>query len=317
MPASRVLNRELIKQHVNRIQPKGTTNLFSGMGNAAEQLINAKTPQHLSRVLLLTDGEANEGITEYADIIAQARDLRARGMTISTVGLGIEYNEELLSAVAKHTRGNYYYIDSIDAIPAVFDKELKDLFGTVAIGTRLRLRLAEGCELSRVFGYEAAKGSAAAGGSAITIDLPDLASGQPLPVLIQLASKAHQPARYRLAQAELEFTYFGQTQKQALKADFVCEFTEDRDAIMGGIDPVVEAVMREKDVIANLQRAAALMKSDVGTATMIIQQAQTQLAAAGKVDDATMVGTALIKIQSGAVEDATKTLSAANFELER
>lgn len=312
MPASRVLNRELIKQHVARIQPKGTTNLFSGMSTAAEQLLAAKTPQHLSRVLLLTDGEANEGITEYSDIIAQARDLRMRGMTISAVGLGIEYNEELLSGIAKSTRGNYYYIDAIDRIPEVFDRELKDVFGTVATGARLKLRLADGVELTRAYGFEAAKG-----GSMVTIDLPDLTSSEKLPVLVQLALRPHPAARYRVVQSELEFTYFGQTQRQSLRADLVVEFSTDKDAIMGGIDPVVEAAMRERDIAANLRRAAQMMGSDAGTATMIIQQAQQQLNASGRTEDATLVGTALLKLQQGAVDDATKTLSVAEFELER
>ena len=96
----------------------------------------------------------------------------------------------------------------------------------------------------------------------------------------------------------------------------VIEFSNDKDAIIGGIDPVVEQVMREKDIVANLQRAAAMMHSDVGTATMIIQQAQAQLSAAGRSEDATMVATALGKLQRGDVEDATKTLSVAEFELE-
>jgi Ca-activated chloride channel family protein len=316
MPASRVLNRELIKQHVNRIQPKGTTNLFSGMGTAAEQLLAAKTPQHLSRTLLLTDGEANEGITEYADIVALARDLRGKGMSISTVGVGVEYNEELLSAVAKHTRGNYYYIDAIDRIPEVFDRELKDLFGTVATNVILRLKLSENVELARVYGHEAGKGSSGFGQTA-TIELPDLSTGEQLPVLIQLAVRPHQPARYRLVHSELEFKYFGQNERQTLKGDFIAEFTDDKDAILRGVDPVVEAAMRERDIAANLKRATAMLDSDVGTATMIIQQAQQQLSAAGKNEDATLVGTALMKIQRGNVDDATKTLSVAEFELNR
>lgn len=316
MPASRVLNKQLIKDHVARIRPKGTTNLFSGMATAVEQLMAAKTPQHLSRTLVLTDGEANEGITEYSDIIAQVRDFRARGMCISAIGLGIEYNEELLSGIAKTSRGNYHYIDSIDMLPRVFDKELKDLFGTVATGVRLRLSLPDGVELTRVYGYESGKGSSGHG-STVSIDLPDLASGESLPVLLQLALRPHGAARYRVASSELEFTYFGQQQRQSLRGDFVVEFTTDKDRILAGIDPIVEAAMREKDIAANLSRAHALMTRDVGTATMIIQQAAQQLNAAGKTEDATLVGTALLKLQRGDVQDATKTLSVAEFGLER
>lgn len=312
MPASRVLNRELIKQHVDKIRPKGTTNLFAGMATAAEQLLTAKAPEHLSRVLLLTDGEANEGIVEYHDIIAEARNLRARGMTITSIGLGIEYNEELMKGIAKNTRGNYYYIDAIDQIPEVFERELKGIFGTVATSVTLRLKLAEGVELGRVYGYEAAKG-----GRTVSVDLPDLASGEGLPVLVQLSLKPHPRARFRVAESELSFKYFGQDERRTVHGDMVLEFTGDKDTIMGGLDPIVEQVMREKDVVTNLQRAAAMMRSDVGTATMIIQQAQAQLAAAGKVDDATLVATALGKLERGDVEDATKTLSVAEFELDQ
>ncbi len=312
MPASRVLNRELIKQHVDKIRPKGTTNLFAGMATAAEQLLTAKAPEHLSRVLLLTDGEANEGIVEYHDIIAEARNLRARGMTITSIGLGIEYNEELMKGIAKNTRGNYYYIDAIDQIPEVFERELKGIFGTVATSVTLRLKLAEGVELGRVYGYEAAKG-----GRTVSVDLPDLAAGETLPVLVQLSLKPHPRARFRVAESELSFKYFGQDERRTVHGDMVLEFTGDKDTIMGGLDPVVEQVMREKDVVTSLQRAAAMMRSDLGTATMIIQQAQAQLAAAGKVDDATLVATALGKLEQGNVEDATKTLSVAEFELDQ
>ena len=311
MPASRVINRALIKQHVDRIQPKGTTNLYSGMATAAEHLLDAKSPEHLSRVLLLTDGEANEGIVEYHDIISEARNYRMRGMTVSTIGLGIEYNEELMKGIAKNTRGNYYYIDTIDMIPEVFDKELKSIFGTVATNVSLKLRLADGVEMSRVYGYEASKG-----GRSINIDLPDLASGESLPVLVQLTCQPHPKARFRVAQSELNFRYFGQSNRKTLTGDMVLEFTDDKDAIMGGVDPVVEQAMREKDIVANLKRAGAMMSRDVGTATMIIQQAEAQLTAAGRSEDATMVATALGKLQRGDIEDATKTLSVAEFELE-
>jgi Ca-activated chloride channel family protein len=312
MPASRVLNRELIKQHVERIRPKGTTNLYGGIGIAAEQLLAARAPQHLSRTLVLTDGEANEGITDYADFMALARDLRAKGMTVSAIGLGVEYNEELMRGLAKAARGNYYYIDSLDRIPEVFERELKSLFGTVATGVTLKLTLADGVQLTRAYGYEAAQG-----GRTVSLDLPDIASGASLPVLLQLGVKPHPPARFRAAQSELSFKYFGQGERTVLHADLLLEFTTDKDKIMGGIDAVVEAAMREKDVVANLQRAAAMMKQDVGTATMIIQQAEAQLMAAGNTHDATLVGIALGKLQRGAVDDATKTLSVAEFELER
>ena len=311
MPCSRVINPGLIRQHVERIQPKGTTNLYGGMGRAAEELLGSKSPQHLTRVLVLTDGEANEGITEYHDIITQARQYRMQGATISTIGLGVEYNEELMRGIAKNTGGNYYYIDTIDEIPQVFDRELKDFFSTVATGVSLSIELPEGVELTRAYGYDTARG-----GRRVSLELPDLAAGETLPVLFQLGVKPHPPARFRVAKSELKFRYFGAEERSSVRGDMVVEFTTNKDQIMGGIDPVVEVAMREKDIVASLKRAGQMMASDVGTATMIIGQAQAQLAAAGKSDDATLVGIALSKAQRGEIEDATKTLSVAEFDLE-
>jgi Ca-activated chloride channel family protein len=311
MPASRVVDGNVVKQHVNRIRPKGVTNLHGGMATAAEQLLNANMPEHLSRVIVLTDGEANEGIVEYHDIISTVRGLRSRGATISTVGLGIEYNEELMTGIAKNGRGNYYYIDTIDQIAPVFDAELKSIFGTVATNVVLRLEFPEGVELAQVYGFECDSGPRRA-----VVDLPDLGNGETLPVLAQLKVKPHPRARFRVVKSELGFRYFGQQERRTLKGEMVVEFSQDKDAILGGVDPVVDAEMREKDIVVNLKRAAQLMGSDVGTATMLIQQAQAQLSASGKEEDATMVGTALGKLQRGAVDDATKTLSQAEFGLE-
>jgi Ca-activated chloride channel family protein len=90
---SPVTMKEALKAQLDLIRPRGTTNLYGGMTAGANQLAMVKGATHLSRIILLTDGEANEGVTEYSEIIAKARSIKREGFSISTIGVGVEYNE--------------------------------------------------------------------------------------------------------------------------------------------------------------------------------------------------------------------------------
>src|SRR5258708_39771689 len=64
MPARRVMNKALIKEHINRIQAGNTTNLYDGMVAGCRQIATLNAPGHLNRALLLTDGEPRAGLKE-------------------------------------------------------------------------------------------------------------------------------------------------------------------------------------------------------------------------------------------------------------
>jgi Ca-activated chloride channel family protein len=308
---SPVTQKEALKAQLDLIRPRGTTNLYGGMAAGANQLAIAKGATHLSRIILLTDGEANEGVTEYGEIIAKARSIKREGFSISTVGVGIEYNEELMRGVAKNTLGNYYYVDAVSDLPRVFETELATLFEVVAKAVRMSLKLPKGVRLDKFYGREVQ-----ADGGMATVELPDVVAGQPQNLLLKLIFDAHPGARFRVLETALSFEYLGQTTRSDMPANAIVQFTPDRKLILDSINEKVDAVMRVKDVVAEISRAKQLLAHDAGTATVIIDRAKMVLMQAGREGDATLIATAADLLASGKVEAADKTLGATSWELE-
>jgi Ca-activated chloride channel family protein len=95
------------------IHSGGNTHLHGGWREGADTLADV-AGTGLKRVILLSDGQANEGLTDAAAIAAQCAEWAARGVTTSTYGLGNSFNEELMVAMARAGGGNHYYGDTAE-----------------------------------------------------------------------------------------------------------------------------------------------------------------------------------------------------------
>jgi Ca-activated chloride channel family protein len=113
------------------IQGGGNTNLHGGWKEGADALVEV-AGQGLKRVILLSDGQANEGVTDPAEIAAQCAAWATKGITTSTYGLGNSFNEELMVAMARAGAGNHYYGDTADDLMEPFQQEL-ELLGNLCL----------------------------------------------------------------------------------------------------------------------------------------------------------------------------------------
>lgn len=109
----------------------GNTNLHGGWKEGADALVEV-AGQGLKRVILLSDGQANEGVTDPAEIAAQCAAWATKGITTSTYGLGNSFNEELMVAMARAGAGNHYYGDTADDLMEPFQQEL-ELLGNLCL----------------------------------------------------------------------------------------------------------------------------------------------------------------------------------------
>ncbi len=124
--------RRDLKARINALQPGGWTNLSGGWLQGCHEIASAQRPEGITRALLLTDGLANQGITDIEALIDHARQLRRRGITTSTFGVGLDFNEQLLGALAEQGGGHFFYIERPQQIPEVFRQELGELLTIVA-----------------------------------------------------------------------------------------------------------------------------------------------------------------------------------------
>ena len=141
-----VTDKEQIHRTIERIRISGNTFLSGGWQQGCEFVGSALNRQGVNRVLLLTDGLANEGVTSPHQLASMARQQKQQGVTTTTFGVGMGYNEDLLARMASEGGGAFYFIDNPDQAEALFKEELKDLFNvvgqnlTVAIETEAEVK---------------------------------------------------------------------------------------------------------------------------------------------------------------------------------
>lgn len=153
-PSEAVRNKEILTRKIDEIYARGMTNLSGGTLEGYKQVASTKKTNYVSRVLLLTDGLANEGITDSEKLNKiPSTKFTEEGIALSTFGLGAEYNEDLLTQMAESGRGNYYYIDAADKIPAIFAKELDGLLNVVAQNATVSIDLPAGVKFEKIYGY--------------------------------------------------------------------------------------------------------------------------------------------------------------------
>jgi Ca-activated chloride channel family protein len=140
-----VSDRARLLQLVERVRPGGSTALHGGWQEGAKQVGDNLVAGGLNRVLLLSDGLANVG---EARPDAIATDVHARLQT--GVGLGNEYNEDLLEAMARSGDGNYYYVESPRQLAAIFRAEMSGLTATVGTDVLLSLEAGPGATIADV-----------------------------------------------------------------------------------------------------------------------------------------------------------------------
>ena len=134
----------------SRSQPRGSTDLHGGWAEGGRQAEAGLVPGGVNRVLLLSDGLANVGVVDPNTIAAEARGLAARGVGTTTMGVGDDYNEDLMEAMARAGDGRYYYIESPVQLVDIFQTELQGLMDTLGQKVSLGLEPKDGVAVTDV-----------------------------------------------------------------------------------------------------------------------------------------------------------------------
>lgn len=187
--SNRVADKQLLRKRIDGIEAGNTTNLGGGMLEGYAQVKSTFQSGYVNRVLLLSDGLANEGITSVDELqrIAKTQNLE-HGISISTFGLGLDYNENLMTNIAEYGSGNYYFIENPEQISAIFQKELNGLLNVVAQNAVLTVELPEQATLQKVFGYKYEQS-----GNRVLISFRDIFSSETKAVLVRFGIKGNAP----------------------------------------------------------------------------------------------------------------------------
>ncbi|MBN1350423.1 VWA domain-containing protein [candidate division KSB1 bacterium] len=185
LPSDHLILKEALKSKIEALQPGSATNLSGGLLEGYAQVKTHFAEGYVNRVLLLSDGLANEGITAPDQLQKIAADKNSTGFTLSTFGVGDDFNEDLMVNLAEFGGANYYFIDSPDKIPQIFSNELQGLLSVVAQNARIEIQLEPGVQFLELFGYRYSQEN-----NRITISLNDIFSKEEKSILIKLQCDA-------------------------------------------------------------------------------------------------------------------------------
>jgi Ca-activated chloride channel family protein len=183
-PASREAKDGAIRQ-LRGIDARGMTNLGGGWLKGAEQVAlhqaAAGSGKGIHRVLLLTDGLANQGITDPAELARHAGELRARGIGTSTFGVGEDFDEALLQGMADAGGGHFYYIERPEQITDLIASEVGELLEIVARDAAIEVTAPDGMTINPLSPYKFEQR-----GSRFLLLLGDLVAGQHVEAVIRI-----------------------------------------------------------------------------------------------------------------------------------
>src|SRR5712672_1033268 len=241
--------KEVALAQVSRLQATTGTNLSAALDLAVPQLERGRAPARLDKVFLATDGLANEGVSDREGLLRiAARDFGRA--TVSTFGIGEDYDEDLLAALAVQGGGRTRFIHSASELEPAMRAELTRSARTVARDVRLEVRGLSGARVVRVLGY---------GVDGSSIRLPDFAAGEERRVLVKLSFAPAAEGGAEVARVALSFA---DPAGAAHRAEAVARgsFT-GKAALLGmrGNDALAHGARAE---LAELARDAAEMKGD-------------------------------------------------------
>ncbi len=311
MAPQRVTNKQPIKDGIARLMPGNTTNLYDGLSLAAQQLMTTQETSRATRMVVLSDGDPTAGIKDFSALVAHAGEIKSRGITVTFLGFGPDYNEELLASMAKKAGGNYYFIPRPELIPEVFRTELEKLMTTVARNLTLRLKLSRWVNM---------RSPQAANGGEVEIQLADLERGASIQQVLDLDFPNHPLGEYRVVAGKLSYDDCLTGTTESVDLDFCMEFTADSARYGAPVNPQVAQAAQIVAASRVVEKTVMGLKTGAITqmgAVQELQKTQMLLLQEGKTAEAQEVTMALRALQSGDISGAEKTLMGTMVSLDQ
>lgn len=155
IPTQGVTDKQRYQGVIAAVTPGSNTDLYGGLSAAYQEAAKHLAGDGINQVILLSDGLPTAGVSDVVAFRKLAEKYVEKGITTTTVGVGVDFNEELMMGVAEEGKGNYHFLKDSSSTDRVFQQEFQEMANAVAKALRLRLRLADGIELLKVFGSQA------------------------------------------------------------------------------------------------------------------------------------------------------------------
>lgn len=263
VPPTKLADAAKVRKQISALTAHGSTALYDGVTAGLQQIGSVFDPRKVNRIILLSDGQANVGKSSTAELGELGLVAARQGIPITTIGLGLSYNEDLMSELAAKSDGSHAFAESSEELAAIFEHELGDMLSVVATDVSVDVEFGDGVTPIRAIGRDAT-----IAGTTATVAIGQLYAEQAKHVIFEVRVPAGTAgASFDVADVDVHYTNLIKDAAMKRHATVAVGFTKD---------PAVVAAKENKTV------AAAAVEA-VATATNIQAVA---LRDAGQIDDA-------------------------------
>jgi Ca-activated chloride channel family protein len=178
-PAEPAAVREAVAK-IDALEPVGMTNIGAALQTGAAELQRTPMPGAVARIVLVSDGESNEGMLQ-SELPGLAASIAEQGVSITSVGIGLDFEEHTMTRIAGAGRGNYYFVEDTGQLAAMFADELGRLAQTTASEVSVAVAPAPGVTVLDAYGYPMQQRE-----GTVIIPVADMNSGEQRKVVLRL-----------------------------------------------------------------------------------------------------------------------------------
>ena len=258
VPAQHVEDKDALKEKIESIQADGSTALYAGVKMGADQLGEFFSNKRINRVILLSDGLANVGPSSPRELRRLGTQLAERGMSVTTIGVGDDYNEDLMAGLAEASDANYYYVQDTEKLPEIFAKELGELLTVAARDVRIEIVCPDGVKpvgfIGRAEKFE---------GQRATVNLSQFTTGQNRYLFLRCLVNGNQPD---VAKVNVNYTdELGDGSVQTASGVARLDFTDDQQLSDKSVNGAV--VAQKELMLTAVAKDEAMAQADAGNYT--------------------------------------------------
>ena len=258
VPATKLTDKDAVCRKISEISAGGSTALFAGVSKGAAELRKFIDRNRVNRIILLSDGLANVGPETPSALGELGSSLIKEGISVSTMGLGLGYNEDLMTQLAQRSDGNHIFIEKAEDLARIFNFEFDHVLSVGAQEVSITIKVGRHVRPVRVLGMDAE-----INGRQVIVKLNQLYSEQEKYVILEVELPATKENQIRkIAKVDIAYANMETKTTDRLSSSISVNFTRSKEIVEAKTNGEVmaECVLQ----VANLKNKLATVLRDKG-----------------------------------------------------
>lgn len=270
LPSTKVDDKKMIAELIKEnIRPMGNTALFEGVSKGLKEVKKYLDKNHVNRVILLSDGQANVGPSSTSELAELGRMAGGDGISVTTIGLGAGYNEDLMAALAGYSDGNHVFVENSAQLEKAFSHEFSDVMSVVAQDVDVEIIIKGKVRPVRLLGREGE-----INGQTVRVRMNQLYSNQEKYVLLEVIPEPGKKDQQKeLAEVKVSYRNMASKQAENYQNQVNIRYSDSKDTVQQAVEEEVlaEAIIQESN-IATIEAASLVQQGKTKKANQRLRQ---------------------------------------------